>query len=78
MNLKADYSYLDMMIQQRIAAGANTHRQIDGGEVYKQARWLSEATGREAFRIIDGRLQAMRKKGLIKYSTAEKWNIPHE
>lgn len=37
---------------------------------------LAEATGREAFRVLDGRLQALRKIGIIKFGAASrKWVI---
>lgn len=78
MTTKTDYSYLDMLIQERIAAGNNTFSKIDGGEVYKQAQWLEGQIKSPAFRIIDRRLQALRKKGLIKYTTAEKWTVSYE
>lgn len=78
MKQKTDYTYLDMLIQERIAAGNNTFSKIDGGEVYKQAQWLEGQVNSPAFRIIDRRLQAMRKKGLIKYTTAEKWTVVYE
>lgn len=77
MTTKTDYTYLDMLIQKRIADGNNTFSKIDGGEVYKQAQWLEGQTKSSAFRIIDRRLQALRKKGLIKYTTAEKWTVNH-
>lgn len=75
MTAKTDYTYLDMLIQERIAAGKNTFMQIDGGTVYSEADRLAKEAGSPAFRIIDRRLQALRKKGLIKYTTAEKWTV---
>jgi len=41
---------------------------------------LAEKTGRQPFRIVDGRLQALRKKGLIWYDTLRGWlpNKDHE
>lgn len=75
MKNKMDYTFLDTLIQERIAAGKNTFMKIDGGPVYAEAVRLANITGRPAFRIIDRRLQAMRKKGLIKYTTAEKWTV---
>ncbi len=37
---------------------------------------LAEATGREAFRVLDARLQALRKKGVIKFgAVSRKWVI---
>lgn len=78
MQSKTDYTNLDMLIQERIAAGKNTFMKIDGGPVYEEASRLAEETGSPAFRIIDRRLQAQRKKGLIKYTTAEKWTVSYD
>lgn len=36
---------------------------------------LEAALGREAFRILDGRLQALRKKGVITYGTKAGWSF---
>jgi hypothetical protein len=36
---------------------------------YVEARRLADATGRERFRIIDGRIQALRSAGKIKHFT---------
>ncbi|KAB0556204.1 hypothetical protein [Pantoea stewartii] len=78
MTSKADYTFLDMLIQESVASGNNTFAKIDTGEVNKQAKLLEQQIKSEAFRIIDRRLQALRKKGLIKYSTVEKWTINYE
>ena len=44
-----------------------------------QVRDLAEAavagTSRPAFRVVDARLQALRKKGLIEYSTELGWSL---
>ncbi len=68
-----DYTDIDGMIVRKIQRGARTFAAIDGGEVYNEANRLHELTGSPAFRIIDRRLQALRKKGVIQYTTSEKW-----
>ncbi len=73
MAAKVDYTELDEMIKDRISRGKNTFMLIDGGDVYTEATRLSIITGGEEFRIIDRRLQALRKRGEIKYTTKEKW-----
>lgn len=78
MTSKADYNFLDMLIQESVASGNKTFAKINDGEVSEQAKWLEALTNSEAFRIIDRRLQALRKKGLIKYSTTEKWTVNYE
>lgn len=75
MTEKIDYTDLDDMIRSRIADGKNTFMQIDGGGVYEEANRLAGLTGRKAFRIIDCRLQAMRKRGDIRYTTKSKWEL---
>lgn len=39
-----------------------------------EAERLGKATGREGFRVIDGRLQALRKAGKIRYMTKAESN----
>ncbi len=63
MTSKADYTFLDMLIQESVASGNNTFAKIDTGEVNKQAKLLEQQIKSEAFRIIDRRLQALRKRG---------------
>ncbi|PLR48743.1 hypothetical protein CYR40_05680 [Chimaeribacter arupi] len=75
MKAKADYSILDEAIKTRISEGKNTFMLIDGGDVYEEANRLSQVTGSKAFRIIDRRLQALRKGGVINYSTKNKWTM---
>ncbi|MDP8797533.1 hypothetical protein QZQ15_05915 [Serratia marcescens] len=70
-----DYSKLDSMIVEKIKTGSRTFSQIFGGDVYDEAQRLHEMGGRTAFRIIDDRLQSLRKKGLIQYTTKEKWQV---
>ena len=43
--------------------------------IVAEAQRLSDATGRERFRIIDGRLIALRKAGRIKPNRLEGWSI---
>lgn len=38
-------------------------------DVRAEANWLQRATGRDAFRIIDGRLQELRRRGVIAFHT---------
>jgi hypothetical protein len=70
-----DYSKMDNLILESIAYGAKTFSTIDNGDVYREAQRLQDETGGPAFRIIDRRLQALRKKGLIQYTTKEKWSL---
>ena len=70
---KPDYSVMDELILTKIRNGYNTFAKIDGGDVYREAQRLQDETKTPAFRVIDKRLQALRKKGVIKYTTKDKW-----
>ena len=68
-----DYSVIDGLIIQKIREGANTFMKIDSGDVYREAQRLQDETKSPAFRVIDRRLQSLRKRGLIVYTTKDKW-----
>lgn len=59
------YDELDAAIVARITAGATSLGKIDSGDVRRMCADIARATGRESFRVLDGRLQALRKKGVI-------------
>ena len=60
------YSEIDRCIIECIRSGQGIHPLYDK-RVNQEADRLAMRTGREDFRIIDGRLQALRKQGAIKY-----------
>lgn len=70
--MKNDYSQLDAAILERIQNGHTFASQIEGGEAAAEARKFASAKMPE-FRVIDRRLQAMRKTGLIAYSHKLGW-----
>ena len=45
--------------------------------VRKEAGRIADATGRDADRVIDGRVQALRKRGIIEYVHG-KWYIKED
>lgn len=67
------YEHLDFLIQQRIRQGYQNFFNINAGEVAQEAKVLSG--GYDSWRLIDRRLQAMRKKGVIRYTRANGWQI---
>ncbi|WP_338510162.1 hypothetical protein [Erwinia aphidicola] len=71
----ADYTKMDQLIIEKVKDGANTFSKIDGGGVYEEAKRISMETGGDSFRVIDRRLQALRKRGVIEYTTKEKWRM---
>ena len=59
------YKTLDNLI----IAGINAGPGVDAPGMLNEAKRLAAETGRESFRVIDGRLQALRKAGLIRYAS---------
>lgn len=59
------YDELDAAIVARISTGCRFLAHIDHGDVRRLCADIAHATGRESFRVLDGRLQALRKKGVI-------------
>ena len=60
----SQYSELDKQIIKAIEARRNP---LYNPHVCEEARRIATATGREEFRVTDGRLQALRKAGKIEY-----------
>ena len=65
------YAELDRRI---IDAIKNYGRCLHTRSVRVEAQRISEATGRDTERIIDGRTQALRKRGVIEYVLG-KWYV---
>lgn len=75
-----NYEKLDFLIVEAVKAGANTFAAIDDGAVHQEALRLREEdknrrgyNARLAYRHIDHRLQALRKRGLIKHLKGQGW-----
>lgn len=68
------YEALDKAI---LAAIAGDKSPLYARSVDEQAKHIAEVSGREDFRVIDGRLQALRKTGKIKHHGG-KWHITQE
>jgi len=47
---------------------------MTSGEAWGEARRIEDATGRPAWRIVGCRLQALRKRGVIKYDSKFGWS----
>lgn len=65
------YDELDRRIIEAISARKNP---IYAGSVLEEAKRIAAATGREYFRVIDSRLQALRKAGKIRHVTKAESN----
>ena len=60
------YEKLDSLIFENVKnAGKARLYKATGGQARTEALRIAELTGREEFRVLDGRLQAMRKRGVI-------------
>ena len=73
----SQYDQLDELIYARIKDGARTQLKIKHHAAVKlELGRLFFATGRSVFQILDGRLQSMRKRGLIRFGgTPAGWRI---
>lgn len=67
----SQYAMLDALI---LSACDRQKSPLYDRDCTTEARRLAIATGRESFRVIDGRVQALRKAGRIEYSAA-KWHL---
>ena len=71
----SQYDKLDAEIIKAIRRGTNTFTCISiSGAVANEAHRLGELTGAAGWRIVDRRLQAMRKKGRIVYAKGA-WSV---
>lgn len=70
-----NYELLDSLILKRLISGYRFLIGIGGGAVRDECERIADATGRDAFRIRDGRLQALRKAGKIAYTPKAGWAL---
>lgn len=45
------------------------------GDIGREVERISTGTGRDKFRVLDGRLQALRRKGMVRYSPERGWIV---
>lgn len=72
------YEALDSMLLTAIKAGANQFCMMTTREIATVADTLAKPRRdgvREGWRVIDRRLQALRKAGVIKYSRKPGWTV---
>lgn len=75
----SQYDKLDSLIIERVKTqGPVKFPSLHGGDVAAEAAALAAGTGREDFRIIDGRLQILRKRGALRYDTKQGWMLAGE
>lgn len=71
--MKTDYTEIDLKIVEQIRNNKRRFFQIENVEIHDIAQTIAQQTNRAAFRVIDGRLQTLRKRGLIKFTKGYGW-----
>lgn len=67
------YDHLDSLIVKAIHAGSSSLSEIMRGNVGNECQRIADATWRESFRVLDARLQALRKSGQITFDRPFGW-----
>lgn len=71
----SQYEKLDALIVDAIKEGNSFVRIFSGRSLFDEAMRLSHIIGLDVDRIVDGRLQALRKRGVIVYYTGWGWRV---
>ena len=72
----SQYDKLDSLIVDAIKGGCHSFASIlSGRSLFDETLRLSHAIGRDAQRIVDGRLQALRRRGVIVHVTGWGWRV---
>lgn len=69
----SQYDKMDSLIVQRVGDGWTDFTGIFAREVRQEAERLSRAGCGDDFRILDRRLQALRKKGALTFNRKDGW-----
>jgi hypothetical protein len=64
----SQYAKLDELILRTLANGPRQFYELRSGALWAECRRLESETGSDDFRILDRRLQALRKGGKIQYT----------
>ncbi|KVG86064.1 hypothetical protein WJ47_12430 [Burkholderia ubonensis] len=73
--MSTTYSTLDAMILASIEAGRSTFGAMYAADVARECKRLGESLGvREDFRVLDRRIQALRRAGRIMYQDG-RWSV---
>lgn len=67
------YGFLDDLIVERLQVKPATFAELLSGDIRKECDTLVMAD--YAFRVLDRRLQALRKKGVIYFNSKEGWML---
>lgn len=75
----SQHDKLDYLIVEAIKSGLNSFTPIfNNRNVLREAHRISSYNSRDADRIVDSRLQALRKRGLIEFKRPIGWVIKAE
>ena len=70
-----NYELLDSLILERAVEGWRSTYALMWGVVRYECERIADASGRESFRVLDARLQALRKAGKIAYTSKAGWSV---
>lgn len=73
---KPDYTKLDELIVAAVRGGATQFWLILTGDVSEESERLVRGTKREPMRVVDGRLQALRRRGELAWNPKAGWHAP--
>lgn len=76
--IKVFYDHLDSLILKEIESGKNTFAKMFNGAVVVESVNIADLTGREPFRVVDSRLQALRKQHKINFNKSIGWAVAKE
>ena len=72
----SQYEKIDALIVDGIKGGCHSFASIfSGRSLFDEAMRLSHAIGRDTDRIVDGRLQALRRRGVIVHFSGWGWRV---
>lgn len=71
----SQYANLDRAILSRLRREPMRLVVLNAQEVRAESERLAEASGREPFRVLDGRLAALKRSGKIAYSSKTGWSL---
>lgn len=71
----SQYDDLDAAILRNLDTYGNADLTfVGGGDAGREAQRIAKLTGRDVFRVLDGRLQSLRKRGVIAFDHKTGWS----
>ena len=69
------YEKLDGLILERVNETGCFFVGVIGGDVRKECERIADLSNRDRYRVLDGRLQALKKAGKIAYTSKAGWAL---